>query len=105
MVQTLQSFVSIQRIEKYLSSAQVAIADTLDGSHNPVAFQSATVAWPQDVSNQPTTDSAIGSAPRRSFLLLDLSLEFPTGELSLVCGKLGSGKTLLLLCEIGRAHV
>jgi ABC-type lipoprotein export system ATPase subunit len=26
-----------------------------------------------------------------------LSLNFPQGELSLICGKLGSGKTLLLL--------
>jgi ABC-type lipoprotein export system ATPase subunit len=31
------------------------------------------------------------------FSLLDLSLRFPEGELSLICGKLGSGKTLLLL--------
>lgn len=30
-------------------------------------------------------------------MLLDLTLNFPIGELSLVCGKLGSGKTLLLL--------
>ena len=30
-------------------------------------------------------------------MLVDLSLNFPAGELSLICGKLGSGKTLLLL--------
>ena len=30
-------------------------------------------------------------------MLVDLSLNFPRGELSLVCGKLGSGKSLLLL--------
>jgi ABC-type lipoprotein export system ATPase subunit len=29
--------------------------------------------------------------------LVDLSLNFPQGELSLICGKLGSGKTLMLL--------
>jgi ABC-type lipoprotein export system ATPase subunit len=28
---------------------------------------------------------------------MDLNIVFPKGELSLVCGKLGSGKTLLLL--------
>jgi ABC-type lipoprotein export system ATPase subunit len=28
---------------------------------------------------------------------MDLTLKFPPGELSLICGKLGSGKTLLLL--------
>jgi hypothetical protein len=30
-------------------------------------------------------------------MLTDLNIVFPKGELSLVCGKLGSGKTLLLL--------
>jgi ABC-type lipoprotein export system ATPase subunit len=30
-------------------------------------------------------------------MLTDLNIIFPKGELSLVCGKLGSGKTLLLL--------
>lgn len=30
-------------------------------------------------------------------MLMDLNVVFPKGELSLVCGKLGSGKTLLLL--------
>ena len=30
-------------------------------------------------------------------MLTDLNITFPKGELSLVCGKLGSGKTLLLL--------
>lgn len=30
-------------------------------------------------------------------MLMDLNIVFPQGELSLVCGKLGSGKTLLLL--------
>jgi ABC-type lipoprotein export system ATPase subunit len=36
-------------------------------------------------------------------MLMDLNIVFPKGELSLVCGKLGSGKTLLLLgtCEYG----
>lgn len=31
------------------------------------------------------------------FSLIDISTTFPRGELSLVCGKIGSGKTLLLL--------
>ena len=38
-------------------------------------------------------------------MLVDLSLDFPQGELSLICGKLGSGKTLLLLTLLGEADV
>ena len=34
-------------------------------------------------------------------MLMDLNIVFPKGELSLVCGKLGSGKTLLLLGMCG----
>jgi ABC-type lipoprotein export system ATPase subunit len=30
-------------------------------------------------------------------MLVDMTLNFPDGELSLICGKLGSGKTLMLL--------
>jgi ABC-type lipoprotein export system ATPase subunit len=47
-----------------------------------------------------TQTSVISSAiptPMRKFMLVDMTLEFAKGELSLVCGKLGSGKTLLLL--------
>ena len=45
------------------------------------------------------------STPRPSFILQDLTLSFPPGALSLVCGKLGSGKTLLLLGLLGEADV
>lgn len=35
----------------------------------------------------------------------DVHVEFPIGELSLVCGPLGSGKTLLLLALLGEADL
>lgn len=38
-----------------------------------------------------------GETPGNGFSLIDISTTFPRGELSLVCGKIGSGKTLLLL--------
>ncbi|KAG8938967.1 hypothetical protein FRC00_014283, partial [Tulasnella sp. 408] len=44
-------------------------------------------------------------SPKRKFVLVDLTLEFPKGELSLICGKLGSGKTLLLLALLGEADI
>jgi hypothetical protein len=72
----------------------------------PVAFVNATVTWPSaDVEEE-----SDGSSPRlgtmtpggrtpghRKFIMPDLSVDFPVGELTLVCGPLGSGKTLLLL--------
>ena len=95
----LQSFVSLRRIEKYLEAAEVEPVQPLDGVQHPIVFQSATVTWPQDRSGSSSNASSIASTPRRKFSLIDLNLNFPAGELSLICGKLGSGKTLLLLCK------
>ncbi|KAG1791013.1 uncharacterized protein HD556DRAFT_1445536 [Suillus plorans] len=38
-------------------------------------------------------------------MLVDLVLKFPEGHLSLVCGKLGIGKTLSLLAILGEADI
>ncbi|KAF9239800.1 multidrug resistance-associated ABC transporter [Melanogaster broomeanus] len=101
-INLLQCHVSLKRIEKYLHLAEVASVPPLPENpvQSPIAFQSATIAWPQDRSR-----GSAASTPRQKFVLVDLSLKFPAGELSLVCGKLGSGKTLLLLALLGEADV
>ena len=97
----LQSFVSLRRIEKYLQSAEVASVPRLGETPPLIAFHGATVTWPQDRARSGTTStsaiSSVSATPRTKFMLTDLNIVFPKGELSLVCGKLGSGKTLLLL--------
>ena len=95
----LQSFVSLRRIEKYLNGAEVIPVAPLDQQSKTVAFQSCTLTWPQDRNASSLAPSA-ASTPKHKFVLVDLSLNFPQGELSLICGKLGSGKTLLLLGEL-----
>lgn len=86
----------MRRIEKYLGAQEVAPVPPIDQQSQTIAFQSATVTWPQDRA-QASVPSSAASTPRHKFLLTDLTLKFPQGELSLICGKLGSGKTLLLL--------
>lgn len=82
-----QSFVSLRRIERYLGCAEVAF------STNPpsdvIALRSAFITWPQEQRH-------MSDSPPR-FILQDITLEFPPGQLSLICGRLGSGKSLLLL--------
>ena len=95
----LQSFVSLRRIEKYLNGAEVIPVPPLDQQSKTIAFQSCTLTWPQDRIARSLAPSA-ASTPKHKFVLVDLSLNFPQGELSLICGKLGSGKTLLLLGEL-----
>jgi ABC-type multidrug transport system fused ATPase/permease subunit len=95
----LQSFVSLRRIEKYLNGAEVIAVPPLDQQSKTVAFQSCTLTWAQDRNTSSLAPSA-ASTPKHKFVLVDLSLNFPQGELSLICGKLGSGKTLLLLGKL-----
>ncbi|KZV66005.1 ATP-binding cassette transporter [Peniophora sp. CONT] len=106
LINMLQSLVSLRRIEKYLHGREVAPIPSLGANVNPIAFQNATVTWPQDRSQtaSSTPNLSTASTPGRGkFVLVDLNLNFPRGELSLVCGKLGSGKTLLLLSLLGEA--
>ncbi|KAH9050918.1 ATP-binding cassette transporter [Lactarius deliciosus] len=94
LINMLQSFVSLRRIEKF------APVPPLGGNPSPIAFQGATVTWPRDRAL-----SSASSTPKTKFMLMDLNIVFPKGELSLVCGKLGSGKTLLLLALLGEADL
>jgi ABC-type uncharacterized transport system fused permease/ATPase subunit len=87
--------VSLRRIEKYLNGAEVAPVLPIGHQSQTIAFQSCTVTWPQDRSG--SAPSSAASTPRQKFMLVDMNLSFPEGELSLICGKLGSGKTLMLL--------
>ncbi|KAJ7319100.1 multidrug resistance-associated ABC transporter [Mycena albidolilacea] len=108
LINLLQSLVSLRRIEKYLGTAEVSAVLPLAEQSQTIAFQSCTVTWPQDRGASSVSASATPSAastPRHKFVLVDLTLQFPPGELSLICGKLGSGKTLLLLALLGEADL
>ncbi|KAJ4488652.1 multidrug resistance-associated ABC transporter [Lentinula lateritia] len=105
-INMLQGLVSMRRIEKYLNTAEIAPVPPLSEQPRHIAFQSCTVTWPQDRSGGDSSiPPSVASTPRQKFVLIDLNLRFPTGELSLVCGKLGSGKTLLLLALLGEADI
>lgn len=102
-INLLQVHVSLKRIGKYLQLTEVAPVPPLSAAPaiNTIAVQSANITWPHDRS----ADSSAASTPRHKFMLVDLALKFPEGQLSLVCGKLGSGKTLLLLALLGEADI
>jgi ABC-type transport system involved in cytochrome bd biosynthesis fused ATPase/permease subunit len=113
--------VSLRRIAKYLGTQEVSTVEPLHEQDSTVALNSATISWPQErigsaattgtgtpgliTSNVTSLGGSSTSTPRRKFILIDLTLNFPQGELSLICGKLGSGKTLLLLALLGEADI
>ncbi|WFD33099.1 hypothetical protein MSPP1_004156 [Malassezia sp. CBS 17886] len=95
LTNTMQAFVSLRRINEYLQAPDVPpFTDTADAdAHAPpaalprVACEDATVAFPHD-------QSRAGTEP--PFALTHLSIEFPAGRRTLICGRVGAGKSLLL---------
>lgn len=107
-IQALQGFVSCRRIEKYLCLDEVAAIEENDGESD-IVLSSATFAWPRDetaFTNELTINAVSNAAtPKTAFTLADLNLRFPKGKLSLICGRLGSGKSLLLAGLLGEADL
>lgn len=131
-ISALQCFVSLRRVERYLETPDVENVGTenqIVELHAPVrstlvdppiAFVNATITWPSADPEASTglspmlgTRTPGGRTPGgRKFIMPDVSVDFPLGEMTLISGSLGSGKTLLLLgkhdfadffkpCELG----
>lgn len=110
LVNALQCLISLRRIEKYLHTPEVSLVNAPSEyaieapESSQVAFISATVTWPRkddsaSASMTPAAPSGTATPGSKSFELQDIEANFPPGELSLICGSLGAGKTLMLLGE------
>jgi ABC-type multidrug transport system fused ATPase/permease subunit len=88
----LDAKISATRIEKYLDSAE---KDQSVKAGSTISFKKATVAWPAEDDG---TD-------QDKFRLRDLDLDFPRNELSVISGRTGSGKSLLLASILGEADI
>lgn len=84
--------VSATRIKKYLDSAEKEMY-TRPGT--TISFNEATIAWPaeEDGDNEDR------------FRLRGLNVDFPRNELSVISGRTGSGKSLLLASILGEADL
>lgn len=89
----LESAVSVKRIDRYLREPEVSPNPTSDTSS--VEFENATISWPSDGFTL-TEDR---------FALHDLNISFPQGEISVISGKTGTGKSLLISAILGEADV
>ncbi|KAL2671564.1 hypothetical protein Neosp_014154 [[Neocosmospora] mangrovei] len=88
----LDSLVSLRRIDAYLQEPERQ-CDLADGPS--VSFEGASISWP--VENMELEDE--------TFAMHDLDLTFPNGALSVISGKVGAGKTLLLSAILGEAEL
>ncbi|KAJ4271438.1 hypothetical protein NW762_000140 [Fusarium torreyae] len=88
----VDTLVSIRRIRAYLNGPEMK--QTL--SEGPeVSFEDASIAWPED-EEKPDEDR---------FILRNLNMRFPAGELSVISGKTGTGKSLVLSAILGETDV
>ena len=102
----LQQILSAKRIGLFLAARDVdyLLDPPLDGQALPKAdkiYIRGTVTW-----DNPSQVIAVNTeAPAPAFQLRDLDVEFPRGSMTLVAGRFGSGKSLLLLALLGEARL
>ncbi|QPC60528.1 hypothetical protein HYE67_002759 [Fusarium culmorum] len=87
----LDSLVSLKRISAYLDEPENETELTLSDT---ISFHNASVTWPGNADLE-----------EGDFTLSDLRLFFPNHALSVVSGKVGTGKTLLLSAILGEADL
>ncbi|KMP07034.1 canalicular multispecific organic anion transporter 1 [Coccidioides immitis RMSCC 2394] len=88
----IEAFVSAKRVEKHLASAD-RTQTTIPADN--ITFKRATVAWPTEEVDEND----------ERFALKEVDLAFPPKGLSVISGKTGSGKSLLLAAIIGEADI
>ena len=88
----MDTLVSVRRVQKYLDGPEI---EKVVSEGPDVAFENASIAWPVD-----------GEVPDEDrFILNNVNLSFPEGELSVISGKTGTGKSLLLSALLGEADL
>ncbi|KAI1326944.1 P-loop containing nucleoside triphosphate hydrolase protein [Xylariaceae sp. FL0255] len=92
----LDAWVSVKRIDTYLKGSEV-VKITKDADE--ITFDNASIAWPSDI------DAAEDGETHERFILHDITATFPKGELSVISGKTGSGKSLMLAAILGEVDL
>ncbi|KAM3068375.1 hypothetical protein ACMFMG_009513 [Clarireedia jacksonii] len=91
----IDSYISIQRIQRYLAGAEIS-PSTSDAPN--VSFENASIAWPC-AEGEDETDGD------ERYVLRNINVSFPNGELSVISGKTGTGKSLMLASILGEVDI
>ncbi|GMG35235.1 unnamed protein product [Aspergillus oryzae] len=84
--------VAARRIEQYLDLPEY---NNCHSDGEAIAFSQTTISWPSNTMDEDNSD----------FKMRNISLQFPLGELTVISGPAGAGKSLLLLATIGEADL
>ncbi|KAL2171894.1 hypothetical protein VTG60DRAFT_1281 [Thermothelomyces hinnuleus] len=97
----LEAWTSAVRLEKYFNqSDMVSVAE----QGETISFENATVTWPRVQDTDIPQGGAEDQRDAHS-ILRDATLDFPIGKLSVITGKTGSGKSLLLAALLGEVKL
>ncbi|KAJ5528735.1 hypothetical protein N7527_002128 [Penicillium freii] len=89
--QTIGSWISIKRVDSFLRTPE-RVSATIPA--NQIRFENATIAWPVSAGVE-----------NESFSLQDLNASFPLQGLSIIHGRTGSGKSLMLASILGECEI
>lgn len=92
ITQGLEAWVSTRRIGEYLGGSE-KLEYIISGQD--IMFKDASIAWP--------SNSEDGEPDR--FIVRNINIRLPKKELTVISGKTGSGKTLLLASILGEAEL
>lgn len=97
-VYMMEAWTSCVRLEKYFMQPDKA---PVAAPGDAITFDNATVAWPK----KEDPDKEVPEQTEARSMLRDVSLQFPEGKLSIIAGKTGSGKSLLLAAILGEVKL
>lgn len=97
---------SLHRIDEYLKEDELKNVPLTDvNARNRIGFENATISWMFSAAHEERSRSSSPSNANKPFAIRDVTLEFPTSQLSIICGSTGSGKTLLMMRLLGEARI
>ncbi|GAB1311146.1 Putative ATP-binding cassette (ABC) transporter protein [Madurella fahalii] len=97
----LEAWTSAVRLEKYFKQSD---KEPVSEPGDAIAFENATVAWPR-IEDSEAPEGGTQEQRGAHSMLRDVNLEFPIGKLSVITGKTGSGKSLLLAALLGEVKL
>jgi ABC-type bacteriocin/lantibiotic exporter with double-glycine peptidase domain len=108
LTDVLQEVVAVKRVSAFLRNPDVEYLDEPE-DRSDVAQEGESLTVQGDIAwSTPSAQSADNAS--EPFILRNLDIAFQRGEITLIAGKFGSGKSLLLLAVLGevallRGHI
>lgn len=103
MMNQADAWTCVSRLETYLRQEE---KQPMTKTGDNIVFEDATVEWPRAAGDDNRHgEDATNQRETSGFKLRDVNLEFPNGELSVIGGDTGSGKSLLLAAILGDVYL